>query len=75
MTDVKGGARTMTAAEIQQGKELEQVEAWRLGELQRAGYPRDLAEEIARRHDIDLHMAVDLVVGGCTPELAARILL
>ena len=65
----------MTAAEIQQGQELEQVEAWRLGELLRAGYPRELAEEISRRHDIDLHMAVDLVVGGCTPELAARILL
>jgi hypothetical protein len=65
----------MTAAEIQQGKELEQVESWRLAELERAGYPRDLAQEIARRHDIDLHMAVDLVVGGCTPELAARILL
>ena len=65
----------MTAAEIQQGKELEQVEAWRLAELERAGYSRDLAQEIARRHDIDLHMAVDLVLGGCTPELAARILL
>jgi hypothetical protein len=65
----------MTAAEIQDRKELEQVEAWRLAELERAGYSRDLAGEIARRHDIDLHMAVDLVNGGCTPELAARILL
>jgi hypothetical protein len=65
----------MTAAEIQDRKELEQVEAWRLAELERAGYSRDVAGEIARRHDIDLHMAVDLVKGGCTPELAARILL
>jgi hypothetical protein len=65
----------MAAAELQDRHELDRVEAWRLEELQRAGYPRDLAREIAARHDVDLHLAVDMVLGGCTPELAARILL
>jgi hypothetical protein len=63
------------AAELQDRHELDRVETWRLEELQRAGYPRDLAREIATRLDVDLHLAVDMVLGGCTPELAARILL
>ena len=55
--------------------EQELVERWRAGELQRAGYPEDLAEQLAARADVDLHRALDLVRDGCAPELAAAILL
>ena len=55
--------------------EQELVEHWRSSELERAGYPADLAAELATRSDIDLHRAADLLERDCTPELAASILL
>ncbi len=55
--------------------EQELVERWRAEELQRAGYPEDLAEQLAARADVDLHRALDLVRDGCAPQLAAAILL
>jgi len=51
------------------------VMEWREQELLRAGYQPTAARALARRHDVDLHRAVDLVRSGCDPELAARILL
>jgi hypothetical protein len=54
--------------------EQELVERWRAEELERAGYPEDVAAELAMRVDVDLHRAVELVRSGCTPELAAEIL-
>ena len=65
----------MTAAEVQEGTELERVEQWRLDELTRAGYPRDAAAKIAARHDVDLHGAIQLLERGCPPEVAVAILL
>jgi hypothetical protein len=67
----------MAAAELtQQITEGERVQAWRQEELERAGYPRELAAELAGRFDIDLHTAVGLVrEQGCAPDIAARILL
>ena len=66
----------MAAAELQERTEGERVEAWRLEELMRAGYPSELARELASRVDVDLHTAVALVSDqGCPPEVAARILL
>lgn len=67
----------MAAAELtQEITEGERVQAWRREELERAGYPRELAGEIAGRFDIDLHTAVALVrEQGCAPDIAARILL
>lgn len=65
----------MTAAELQDNRELALVEAWRLEELQRAGYSAFAAKELAARLDIDLHRAVDMLRGGCGEELALRILL
>jgi hypothetical protein len=70
-----GEADAMTAAELQDNPELALVEAWRLEELQRAGYSRPASVELASRHDIDLHRAVDLLRSGCGEELALRILL
>jgi hypothetical protein len=65
----------MTAAEVHDGTELERVESWRLEVLRRAGYPAEFAAQIAARHDVDLHRAIDLLEAGCPPEIAVRILL
>jgi hypothetical protein len=67
----------MTAAEaaLREGSEIERIEAWRTEELQRAGYDRRSAAELATRHDVDLHKAVDLVRRGCPHDLALTILL
>ena len=66
----------MAAAELTQITEGDRVQSWRLEELERAGYPRELATELAERFDVDLHHAVALVrEQGCAPEIAARILL
>ena len=54
--------------------EQELVERWRAQELERAGFPADVAAELAVRNDVDLHRAVELLQKGCTPELAADIL-
>ena len=65
----------MTAAEVQEGTELERIQGWRQEELERAGYPTAAARQIAARLDIDLHGAIALVARGCPPEVALRILL
>jgi hypothetical protein len=66
----------MTAAEAgTQNEELERVEAWRAEELERAGYSREAAAQIAARHDVDLHRAVDLLRQGCPHDVALAILL
>jgi hypothetical protein len=66
----------MTAAEAgTQNEELERVEAWRAEELERAGYSREAAAQIAARHDVDLHRAVDLLRQGCPHDVALSILL
>ena len=55
--------------------ERAKVESWRLHVLMEAGYPLPLAERVAQSN-ADLHEAVTIVaVQGCTPELAAEILL
>jgi hypothetical protein len=67
----------MTAAEtaLALDTELERIEQWRQEELERAGYSVRDAARIAARHDVDLHLAVDLVASGCSHELALQILL
>ena len=55
--------------------EEHRVLGWRLEELERAGYDRLLAWEIAERGDIDLRLAVELRRAGCSPATARRILL
>jgi hypothetical protein len=54
--------------------ERTKVQSWRLHVLIEAGYPIELAERVADS-EADLHEAVDLVEQGCTPEIAAQILL
>jgi hypothetical protein len=55
--------------------EAERIERWRAEELERAGYEPRAAAKIAVRPDIDLHVAVDLLARGCSPDLAIKILL
>jgi hypothetical protein len=55
--------------------EMERIERWRAEELERAGYQPRAAGRLAVRHDVDLHLATDLLKRGCPPELALRILL
>ena len=64
-----------TADTTLQVTEQEIVERWRAQELERAGFPEDMANELAMRADVDLHAAIDLIRRGCAPELAAQILL
>jgi hypothetical protein len=63
----------MTETNVRQ-TEQELVESWRATELERAGYPADVAAELAGRMDVDLHLAVELLSKGCSPELALNIL-
>ena len=51
------------------------VEQWRHEALWRAGYDAEAAVVLAASHDVDLHLAVDLLERGCTQELALQILL
>jgi uncharacterized protein YhjY with autotransporter beta-barrel domain len=54
--------------------ERAKVESWRLHVLIEAGYPLPLAERLAGS-EADLHLAVDLVTAGCSPKVAAEILI
>jgi hypothetical protein len=67
----------MTAAEIYfpLGTEAERIEQWRKEELERAGYQRREAAELAARLDVDLHLAVALLERGCPRDTALQILL
>jgi len=56
-------------------EETQLVEAWRAEQLEMAGYGAQAAAELARRYDVDLHHAIDLLASGCEPELALKILL
>jgi hypothetical protein len=55
--------------------ERSKVESWRLHILIEAGYPLPLAERIAVSEAVDLHVACEMLLRGCTPETAAEILL
>lgn len=65
----------MTAAETETRDETELVEAWRAEQLEMAGYGAPAAAELAMRHDVDLHVAVEMLTQGCAPALALKILL
>ena len=65
----------MTTAELRERTEIERIEDWRRERLEAGGYPPAAAAELAERHDVDLHRALDLLGSGCPPELAAQILL
>ena len=51
------------------------IVGWRFEQLVRAGYERNAAESLAERHEVDLHLATDLLAKGCPAQTAVRILL
>ena len=63
------------AAEVLIREESDVVEAWRAKQLGLAGYRPPDAAKLARRFDVDLHLAIDLLRQGCPAELALQILL
>jgi hypothetical protein len=68
------GMDELTTLELEKD-ERGKVESWRLHVLIEAGFPLPIAERLAQS-GADLHEAVELVVRrGCTPDVAAQILL
>jgi hypothetical protein len=65
----------MTAAETEIREEVDLVQIWRAEQLELAGYNAAAAAQLAARHDVDLHGAIELLSDGCTAELALKILL
>jgi hypothetical protein len=63
-----------TAETTARPTEQELVEHWRAQELERAGFDPAAAAELARRADVDLHAAVELLQKGCPPAVALSIL-
>ena len=64
-----------TELELIEETEVERVIRWRAEELERAGYDERVALKLALRLDVDLHLAVNLLVIGCPAGTAVRILL
>jgi len=54
--------------------ENDRVLRWRLEELRRAGFGFQDAVLLALSHDVDLHLATDLLARGCPADVALRIL-
>jgi muramoyltetrapeptide carboxypeptidase LdcA involved in peptidoglycan recycling len=66
----------MTTAELKKTRVTdEEVVAWRVEQLLRAGSDQSCALILARRGGVDLHHAVDLLERGCPPKVALEILL
>lgn len=71
-------ALVRAASRLRENEE-QRIVSWRLQQLLAAGYDLEAAEPLAARYQgadqIDLHQAVDLIAHGCTPLIAAAILL
>jgi hypothetical protein len=67
----------MSATESEQleAPELEEVLRWRFEVLVRAGYDAGNAMILASHAEVDLHAATDLLLRGCPPDTALRIVL
>jgi hypothetical protein len=65
----------MSAVDTEVFEETVLVEAWRAEQLELAGYGAAAAAELAARHEVDLHVAIEMLSHGCPPELALKILL
>jgi hypothetical protein len=64
-----------TEADPARESELCRVVRWRESELLRAGYGTEAALRLAEHVEIDLHRAASLLKGGCSEDVALRILL
>ena len=69
------GMSTTTAdLDLEFDAEAERVVLWREEELERVGYEREAARDLAERTYVDLHLAMDLLRRGCPVDTALRIL-
>ena len=50
------------------------VDEWRFQQLLAAGWPEADAVVLAARHEVDLHLACELIAKGCDPSTAWEIL-
>jgi hypothetical protein len=66
---------TTADLDLELDAETERVVLWREEELERVGYERDAALDLAERTYVDLHLAMDLLRRGCPVDTALRILL
>ena len=55
-------------------RDAPEVLSWRFERLLDAGYDPETASALAKRVEIDLHLAVRLVSNGCPPDTAVSIL-
>jgi hypothetical protein len=51
-----------------------EIWAWRVEQLERAGYSRPVAHRLADDGEVDLHVACDLLARGCPEPTAFAIL-
>lgn len=70
-----GAERATDTVEHRRDAEAELVVSWRFHVLLRAGYSRNVAFELARQPDVDLHLATALLERGCPVATAREILL
>jgi hypothetical protein len=64
-----------TESEQLEAPEQQEVLRWRFEVLVRAGYDAGNAMILASHAEVDLHQASDLVLSGCPPDTALRIVL
>lgn len=64
-----------TPSVLSHRRDAPEVLSWRFEELLDAGYDAATAAALARRVEIDLHLAVRLVRNGCPPDTAVSILI
>ena len=70
-----GMSTTAAELDLDYDAESERVLLWREEELERVGYERATARDLAERAYVDLHLAMDLLRRGCPADTALRILL
>jgi len=74
LTPVSGTA-VKSEARRRAREAVDDVLAWRIEQLYRAGYDEDSVIALALATEVDLHVAVELRRRGCPAETALRILL
>src|SRR5687767_14689130 len=66
---------TTADLELEHDPEAERVLLWREEELERVGYERETARDLAERSHVDLHHARDLLRHGCPADNPVGVLL
>jgi hypothetical protein len=75
LAELRCMSATTVELDLELDAETERVLLWREEELERVGYERAAARDLAERTYVDLHLAMDLLRRGCPVDTALRILL